>query len=525
MANYDLLKPETKEKLTGSFTNLEDDVFFFDPSVPPNIAATIMAMTSRQEGDIRSNFGKFFVESSTLPKERAERIIDYGDDSVAQLAYVQGGVERVSNLGTKQLEWSREGDYIEQSTRYIAYDGKDAEGNYFYKVPPEVSTEDTPIYRSLMNRIFSSYSEALDLVNTHLLAILPKDQAIGQKQWQNIVKAQACDAVRAMLPSATTSNVGMVFSAQGIEHLVLHLKAHPLQEMQILGGKVLEQARLVIPEFLTRVDLPDRGEEWQTHKEKTRLDISEIATTLGLRQAIPNYLGRASVKLLGFTPDDELDVVPGLLFAESTVSMEEVERAVAGMTRDEKLAVLRAYVGERKNRRHKPGRAMELPHYRWEVVQDYGSFRDLQRHRKLDMPEWQEASPFHGRVEVPEVVKQAGAEHLFESVFSDSMALYRILKDTYGPEVAQYATLLGHNVRWTFMENAREAFHLHELRTQPAGHPQYRQIVQEMHRQVARVHPTIADSMNYVNFKESPVVSRLGEALGNESKRRKAGYQ
>ena len=58
------------------------------------------------------------------------------------------------------------------------------------------------------------------------------------------------------------------------------------------------------------------------------------------------------------------------------------------MTADERARVLRAYVGDRTNRRHRPGRAFERTAYRFDVLTDYGAFRDLQRHRLLTL-EWQ----------------------------------------------------------------------------------------------------------------------------------------
>ena len=74
---------------------------------------------------------------------------------------------------------------------------------------------------------------------------------------------------------------------------------------------------------------------------------------------------------------------------------------------------------------------------------------------------------------------------------------------------AQYATLLGHRMRWKITYNAREAFHLHELRTSPQGHPGYRKLVKEMHDMLAEVHPLMAESMIFVNKDEDPELTRL----------------
>ncbi len=75
------------------------------------------------------------------------------------------------------------------------------------------------------------------------------------------------------------------------------------------------------------------------------------------------------------------------------------------MTADERAAVLRAYVGERDEPAARPGRAFERTTYRFDVLTDYGAFRDLQRHRLLTI-EWQPLTPRHGFTE-PEAIARS----------------------------------------------------------------------------------------------------------------------
>ena len=130
-------------------------------------------------------------------------------------------------------------------------------------------------------------------------------------------------------------------------------------------------------------------------------------------------------------------------------------------------------MGERLNRRHRPGRALEKIHYSWDVVCDYGIFRDLQRHRMVDDLQWQQLTPRYG-YETPDLVDEAGCTDIFEECFNISLGLYSYLQDKKHGLEAQYATLLGHKMRWKITFNAREAFHFIELRTAPQGHPGYR---------------------------------------------------
>ena len=92
------------------------------------------------------------------------------------------------------------------------------------------------------------------------------------------------------------------------------------------------------------------------------------------------------------------------------------------MSPDERAAVLRAYIGDRANRRHKPGRAFERTRYRFDILTDYGAFRDLQRHRLLTL-EWQPLSPAHGYAQ-PAAIEEAGALADWREVMDRSAGLH-----------------------------------------------------------------------------------------------------
>jgi thymidylate synthase ThyX len=173
-----------------------------------------------------------------------------------------------------------------------------------------------------------------------------------------------------------------------------------------------------------------------------------------------------------------------------------------------KSSVFNAYMGERLNRRHKPSRAVEKAHYSWDLVCDYGIFRDLQRHRMVDDLQWQQLTPRYG-FEMSPLVEEAGLTDLFEECFAISLRLHSTLQAAGYADEAQYATLLGHRMRWKITYNAREAFHFHELRTSPQGHPGYRKLVQQMHNKLTEVHPLMAAHMKFVNQGEDDTLTRL----------------
>src|SRR5262249_28843253 len=150
-------------------------------------------------------------------------------------------------------------------------------------------------------------------------------------------------------------------------------------------------------------------------------------------------------------------------------------------------------------RRHKPGRAFERTGYRFDVLADYGAFRDLQRHRLLTL-EWQPLSPAHGFVE-PAAIEEAGALDDWREVMTRSAELHTGLVAHGLREAAAYAVVMAYRVRFYMDMNAREAMHVIELRTAPQGHPSYRRICQAMHRAIADVagHHAIAGAMQFAD--------------------------
>jgi hypothetical protein len=216
---------------------------------------------------------------------------------------------------------------------------------------------------------------------------------------------------------------------------------------------------------------------------------------------------RPAVTLVDFDPDGEEKVLTAMLYPYTTLPEDQLSATVRAMTTDERLAVVRAYVGERTNRRHKPGRALERTDYRFDVLSDYGAFRDLQRHRMLTI-EWQALTPDHG-YDVPEAIVANGAAGPYEDSLERSRELYHALTARHH-EQAAYAVALAFKVRYVMQFNAREAMHLLELRTGPQGHPNYRAVCQEMHRLIAEQagHRAIAELMTYVDH-ESYGLERL----------------
>jgi hypothetical protein len=224
------------------------------------------------------------------------------------------------------------------------------------------------------------------------------------------------------------------------------------------------------------------------------------------------------VRLVSFDPDGETRVLEAIVFGNSTVSHEEAAQRVEAMSVEERRVLMSTYVGNRKSRRHRPGRAFERTDYRFELVTDYGAFRDLQRHRLLTI-EWQPLTADLG-FDVPEVIREAGLAERYEDSLRQSAELYYDLRREF-PEQAQYAVALAFRIRYAMQMNAREAMHLIELRSGPQGHPSYRRVAQEMARLVREVagHEAIADAMIYVDFSDTDLERLEAERAAERNRR------
>ncbi len=499
------ISPLGKEYLSEAVTNTEGSVYAFSGKLSPITVAAGMARLSRRADDMRITILDEFAGKEGKDASLLKRVITaYGDDSVQQLAGVHVVVENASNLLTKKLEWGRLGAYLEQSTRYIYYDQKDERGNYRYYTPTTLNAQTARKYEETIDKIFGLYSEMVRGLSKYVrdCSTVPEKDRDGA--WKGATRAQACDAIRPVLPVATKSTVGMFMSGQAIESLIMHLQSDLLQEAKDSGQAILEETRKIIPMFLERADKPDRGGAAVAYRANTYAAVREKANTL-LKQSQSND---QETRLVNVWPRNELDLVPHMLYEHSNLSLKEIEEQVADWTYDQKMEVMNSYIGERLNRRHKPGRALEQAHYSWDIICDYGNFRDLQRHRMVDDLQWQELTPRFG-YDVPKLVEEAGLTEQFEKCFDLSYKLYSELQAAGYELEAQYATLFGHKMRWKIMYNARQAFHLHELRTAPQGHPGYRKLVKEMHDRIAEEHPELAKAMTFVNQDEDPELTRL----------------
>jgi thymidylate synthase ThyX len=518
-----------RARLAPWFTNLDGPVFALR-NLPETVKGALFARYSRTGKSLRRLFLDEFAGDlpATPPAagpatgdRRAaalyQRVFDeYGDDSVAQLGGAHVACEQASNLLTKVLERGRLAAYLEQSTRYVSYADRPG-GRWRYHLDPAVAADPElgPEYRRVLDGLFETYAELLPAVSGHLATVVPHEPGTSEAAWRRAVRARALDALRGLLPAATTSNLGIFASGQAYEALLHRLAAHPLPEARAYGGLLLAELRKVIPAFLTRVDREDRGVAWSRYLAATAADTARVVDAV-----LGHGDGREqgpSVRLTEFDPAGEDKVLTAIAYPHAGAGEADLAGRVALLGAEQRARLLAAYVGERQNRRHKPGRAFERAVYTFDVVADYGAFRDLQRHRLCTIV-WQPLTPDLGH-ELPADVEAAGQGDRFRAAMAASAELYRALAGRF-PAQAPYAVSLAHRVRFAITLNARELLHLAELRSAPQGHPAYRAVAQAMHRLVAEEagHRALAGAMRFVVHDEVDL-GRLGAERRLEARR------
>jgi thymidylate synthase ThyX len=514
--------PEERALLEPHFTNLDRPAFCL-VNLPETVKGALFARYSRYGGTLRRLYlEEFAADAGDAPRpfdgaegERAARLyenvfIGYGDDSIAQLGGAHLACEWVSNLLTKILQRGRLAAYLEQSTRYIPYDEPMPGGGYRYYSDDELGHA----YRDAIDELFGIYSRGLAGVQEWAAERWPRGDDQPERAWRSSIRAKALDLLRGLLPAATLSHVGVYATGQAYEQLLLRLAASPLPEARAFGEMIQRELEQVIPSFVARVGRPDRGGDWIDHLRERREETERAVARLGLDRRGGEPVPSVDLVHVDGTEDD---LLAATLYESAGVGEVDIRRRIGALDPIERAELIGELAGERRNRRHRPGRGWEAVRYRFEIVSDYGGFRDLQRHRLLTC-QWQRLGPELG-AGVPDEIREAGFGGEYERALELSRGEFERLESAGLAEAAPYALCLGYRIRYVLDLNAREAMHVCELRSGREGHPTYRAVAQAMHEAIAAVHPAIAKAMVHVDSTTEPRLERILSEIRTHRKR------
>lgn len=527
----DSFSDEEKAILSKHVTNPSDNVFAYRQSeeLSAEQIGAILSRYSRTSLNGRRLFLKEFYPNKTRGREFFDAwLADYGDDSIQEMA---GGIpmacEFVSNLAVKDIEDCRLGSYIEKSTRYVQFDKKLPNGAYmYYRDPDIIASGAAERYIELMDGLFGAYSSAITPMEKYIadsnriedvafrigdrsIRITDADMGLEEqygvsekdlrKAYESAVKAAALDLLRDYLPMSTLTHVGISANARTYENMLNKLLSSPLAESRFIGSRMLAELRKLVPSLVRRVD--DRhGRAFQSFISGRERESRSSA--ISLRSMPDPSFGVDLTEYLGMgTPDSDaraqVALASTIMYRYSNgASMREAVSAAEAMDITSRKGVISRYVGSRADRRHKPGRAFENLDYRFDIKCRIGIYRDMQRHR-IGTHERQMFGTQLGYV-MREEFEAIGIADDYRSRMEDVKDLYSRISGKL-PYQAQYVVTLGFNIRWYYRLNARQLYHVCELRSSPQGHADYRKLVQAMAAQVGAVHPSVTEHMTYLN--------------------------
>jgi len=495
-----------KELLKGHFSNIDKQVFIITtPSQIDRVA--LLSRYSRSSKSMR----RIFLEEFLNNPERGEKfynkvLVEYGDDSVAELGLIQLAIEDISNIAVKSIEDRRIGlSYLEKSTRYVRFDQK-INNRWKYYIDNTLSKYN--IYKEAADLAFETYSRLIDPMINYLKEIKPIDDLLFKENniempfhklkeeeaiksainiYNTSIRAETLDILRVLLPASTLTNLGIAGNIRAFEYLLSILYASELEEERNIAEMIYNELYNLFPSFVRRVK-SEYGKELELYIKNRRNECIRIAS-----KYVTNYSNNdTKVRLIDYDKDADIKVVASILYQYSSESLNNLIKLVRELSNEEREEIIHSYLKHRKNRRHRVGRAFELPYYTFELLTNYGIFRDLHRHRILTM-ERQLLTTKLG-YEMPEEFIAINAEKDFKECMSLSNDAYNIIaKDN--PYYAQYIVLFAYKYRYFIKMNLREAYHLIELRTSKQGHRDYRNVAQDIYREIYKVNKTLLDNI------------------------------
>ncbi|MBN4067353.1 FAD-dependent thymidylate synthase [Simkania negevensis] len=524
---------EDQEKVLSRYVTNTTGSIFVLRNLPEVIKGALFSRYSRSSLGLRSLLLKDFIlneetgfdvivgeqsssEEQLLAIKKAQnfydRILDgYGDDSIGELGGAHLAVENISMLAAKFIEDCRiGGSPLEKSTRYIYFDQK-IKGEYlYYREPILMTSAYRDLYLATCNMLFETYSKLIPPLTEKFEQAYPKTEEISKVAYTASIRAKVLDCLRGLLPAGTLTNMGVFGNGRFFEGLIRKLHCANLAELQEIGCDAFTELSKTIPSFVRRASSSHKNQITYAQFHET------MDTQLHLIAAKHDKVScghtHPGVRLVDYDAGSVAKVAAGLLFAETNYGLEELQQYCRRLSHEEIAKIFDAASSARESRRDKSPRALEHGQFTFEIVTDFGIYRDLQRHRILTQQR-QILGCKYG-YSLPEEIKgtELGKEycHALEEAKKrhDTMA-------TEFPEEAQYVVPMAYNVRWYFHVNLRSLQWLCELRSTPAGHPQYRLVAQEMARQAIEACPLFECFLKFVNFE--------GHSLGRlEQEQKKA---
>ncbi|HJM25197.1 MAG TPA: FAD-dependent thymidylate synthase [Nitrosopumilus sp.] len=528
-----------KKILSNHFSNTDRNVFAI--ITPRQVdRGALMSRYSRTDKSMRKIFLDEFLKNENRGSEFYDRVLlEYGDDSVAELGEAQIAVEGLSNIAVKKIEDRRIGlSYLEKSSRYVAWNKKENGKYRFYRDEKIMDSKFADLYEETCNFSFDVYSKNIEPMVNYVREKYPiekysfKDSRDKKEKlfsklkieadiksanmiYRGSTKAKALDILRGLLPASTLTNVGITGNGRAFEYLLTILGASELKEEQELASKIKKELDTTIKSFVRRAD-DKYGKAFQKYLKDVKKKTRKITTSKIKSKPVKG----AFTKLVDFESEkNSIDkIITSIMYEQSpSTSYQNILQQVKKISKQEKIKIIKEFTKLRTNRRHRPSRAFENVYYTFDLCNNFGMFRDFHRHRALTL-ERQLLTTDHG-YNIPNEIKILGIEKDFKDCMNKTSDTFEKIRKKF-PEQSQYVVNFAYNYPYFMKFNLREACHLIELRTVPQGHVDYRRVAQQMFKQISKVHPVLSEIMKFVDMKEYDL-ERFESEKRTEEKRKK----
>ena len=517
MVFLDEFNDEEKEILKPFFTNLDKPIFALI-NIPEVVKGALFSRYSRSTKSLRKVLLDEFImkpemgfkdivghqtakgEEQIVAVRKAEEFYDrvlvgYGDDSVAELGGASIACEQISQIAAKIIEAPRIGiSPLEKSTRYVWFNQK-INGQYQYiKEPTLMNSRFADLYIETCDSLFDTYSKLIEPMTGYIMEKFPREEGATDRAYNSAVRAKACDILRVFLPASTMTNVGLYGNGRAFEYLMLKMYAHPLSEIKQLAASMQDELNKVVPSFVKRANDSYGKSAQQYIYDSQKAAGKFVADSI---EELPEQ--SEEVSLIDYDKDAEEKILQSMIYPFSKMPLAQIQKIVRNMNEVERKELIKEYMSRRSNRRHKPGRALENTYYTFDILSNYGIYRDLQRHRLLTQ-EAQDLTAIHS-YDTPHEMVESGFDKEYHECMKNAKEAFKVISKEY-PKEAQYIVALGYKIRWYMKMNLREVCHLTELRSMQQGHPDYRRVAQQIFTKVKEVHPSLTEYIKFVDMKE-----------------------
>ncbi|MDD9911818.1 MAG: FAD-dependent thymidylate synthase [Alphaproteobacteria bacterium] len=314
----------------------------------PEDNAMLQALYSRSPAGVLSHLEK--VKKAGSGKFMASYYVGYGHASIGDCGTTTIFIENYSMLAAKAIQDSQLYSGQEASTRYLDFSEQP-----LYDPFGEEETS------KIQQRWLDLYNEYMPQVKQALAETYPynSEDYKTEKVWQNAINARAFDILRCLLPVGATTLFSWTTNLRQARDRLMRLRNHPLPEIKELARDLFTRLNDQYPHSFTGTEMDDNERYTERHAYEAQYGEKDHVQTFD--DVIQRY---------------QLTEAEQQKIHDGGVVYRTEHLDIAGINRDESEALQNRPDGAALPHRLKSYGVVDIL-----CKLDFGSFRDLQRHR------------------------------------------------------------------------------------------------------------------------------------------------